>query len=146
LFGVETNNKWKPLWSVGGSWELNREPFALPQIINYLRLRASYGVTGNVNNSVTGYTTMIYQNVTASTSNLNDLPRGQLISPPNPHLRWEQVRMFNGGVDFRLLSDRVSGSLDVFSKHSSDLISTVPFDPTTGVLEYTVNAASLKGG
>ncbi|MBO9634170.1 MAG: TonB-dependent receptor plug domain-containing protein, partial [Chitinophagaceae bacterium] len=58
LFGVETNNKWKPLWSVGGSWEISNERFYRSQLFPYLKFRATYGYRGNVNNALSKYTTI----------------------------------------------------------------------------------------
>lgn len=143
LFGVATNNKWKPLWSLGASWDVSQESFSLPHFLNKLRVRASYGYTGNVNNSLSGYATMRYQPI--SPTGLNNLPWGQLITPPNPNLRWEQVAMLNVAVDFGMFNNRVAGGIDLFHKKSTDLISVVPFDPTTGVAQYSVNSASMEG-
>ncbi|OQP59914.1 hypothetical protein A3860_35985 [Niastella vici] len=142
VFGVNTNNKWKPLWSIGGSWDLSKEKFYKIDRILSVRLRASYGYSGNVDNSRSGLPTIIYDATPASYTNLSTAVMGD---PPNPDLRWEQVRMTNVGMDFNVLKNRISGSLQWFQKRSTDLIASTPIDPTTGVNEFIINAASLKG-
>jgi TonB-dependent starch-binding outer membrane protein SusC len=142
IFGVNTNNKWKPLWSVGAGWNVSNEKFYSVQWLPYLRIRASLGHTGNVNNQFSGLSTILYSTTTAQFTNLIYASVG---NPPNPDLRWEQVKIFNAGVDFSLFKNRLTGSFDAFSKKSTDVISPFPFDPTTGVDQYIINTASLKG-
>src|SRR5690606_9999171 len=61
LFGVKANQKGVPLWSVGGGWELSREGFyPWDAWLPYVRLRATYGISGNVNKRVTHFPTVRY--------------------------------------------------------------------------------------
>jgi TonB-linked SusC/RagA family outer membrane protein len=143
VFGVNTNNKWKPLWSAGASWDIKRESFFKIQSISNLRLKASYGFTGNVNNQLSGSPTMAYLSI--GSIDINNLPNASLRNPPNPNLRWEKVKTINYGLDFGLFKNRISGNIEFFNKKSTDLISQIPFEPTSGVELYTVNSASLKG-
>ncbi len=142
IFGVNTNNKWKPLWSTGVSWDISKEDFYSNKWLPYLRIRASYGYSGNINNQLSGLPTINYAPGTISPTNL---PYAQVGNAPNPDLRWEQVGTTNIGIDFSTPKNRISGSLDVFHKKSTDLISNVPFDPTSGVTTYAVNSASMAG-
>lgn len=142
VFGVNTNNKWKPLWSVGANWTLSREDFYSVKWLPYLRFRVSFGYMGNVNNRFSGLTTLYYSPDPAPYTHL---PYSGVGDPPNPDLRWEEVQMFNAGFDFNMFQNRLSGSFEVFRKKSSDVIAPVPFDPTLGIDFYNVNAASLLG-
>ncbi len=142
VFGVNTNNKWKPLWSIGGKWQLSKESFFNISSFDQLSLRASFGYSGNVSNRQAGVLTINYINTPATYTNLLYATPG---FPNNPELRWEQVQQMNIAADFSLFKGRLSGSLDLFRKISTDLISPYPFDPTTGVSQQTVNSASLKG-
>lgn len=142
IFGVNTNNKWKPLWSVGGSWELSKEAFFKVDKINSLKIRASYGYTGNVNNSLSGKFTMAYAQSPDYWSGLTYANANQA---PNPDLRWEEVKIVNLGLDFQALDNRFYGSLDVFQKDSKDVITTAPYPGSSGVRTFTVNYGSLKG-
>jgi TonB-linked SusC/RagA family outer membrane protein len=142
VFGVKTNNKWKPLWSAGIGWDISKENFYAVTWLPSLRLTASYGYSGNVNNNISGVPTIQYSSVVADFSGFTYASAGLA---PNPNLRWEQVRMFNTGLDFSVLKNRLSGKIEYFNKRSTDLISAVPFPPSTGVSSFYVNASSLKG-
>ncbi len=142
VFGVNTNSRWKPLWSAGLGWDVNKESFYNISWLPVLKLSASYGYTGNINNSLSGLPTIEYASSVNQYTNMRYANVGQA---PNPNLRWEEVRLFNTGLVFQAFGDRLSGNVEVYTKHSNDIISNLPFDPTSGVNLYTVNAASLKG-
>jgi TonB-dependent starch-binding outer membrane protein SusC len=140
-FGVNTNRKWNPLWSVGGSWDVTREKFFNIQWFTSLRLRTSYGYSGNPSNA-TGLPVISYSSTPAALTNLT---RADVKNAPNPNLKWEKVRTINWGLDFVLFKNRISGSVDVFDKRSTDIMWINPPAPSTGVITYTTNAADLKG-
>src|SRR5690606_29259645 len=66
-------------------------------------------------------------------------------NPPNPSLRWENVAMFNIGTDFAMINHRLSGSIEYYTKKSTDLLSSMSSDITTGYEYLTVNSATLAG-
>jgi TonB-linked SusC/RagA family outer membrane protein len=142
VFGVNTNNKWKPLWSAGANWNIEKENFFSVKWVSSLRLRGSFGYTGNAGNG-SGLPTIIYW--TGSSVGVTNLPFASAGNAPNPNLRWEQVKTINAGVDFGLFDNRITGSFDFFNKKSTDLIAPLPFDPTSGVTTFTVNSASMGG-
>jgi len=145
LFGVKSNQKSVPLWSMGGSWRISSEkyyPFA--DFVPELKLRATYGFSGNVNKSLTAYATGLY-----STDYTTGRPYLQLLTPPNPSLRWEKVRAVNFGIDFVTKNKLVSGGIEFYSKQATDLIGKISIDPTIGHSvggrnEFIGNSASLK--
>ena len=142
LFGVKTNDKWNPLWSAGVSWLVSKEDFFKVKGFDYLKLRASYGFSGNVDPSQTAVTTIRYSSVSQYT--LTDI--ALLDRYYNPELKWETVRMINLAADFRLLNSRISGSLEYFMKKGSDLIGIYPIDYTSGIGSFvTKNVAQMKG-
>jgi TonB-linked SusC/RagA family outer membrane protein len=140
VFGVNTNNKWKPLWSVGGSWELSREHFYQIDWLPVLRLRTSYGYLGNVNNRLGGLLTMRY---ITTPDFFSQLIYARANRAPNPDLQWETVKSANVGVDFQLLK-RLSGGIELYQKNASDIISELLFPTSSGVEQFTVNASSLR--
>ncbi|WP_127126417.1 SusC/RagA family TonB-linked outer membrane protein [Pseudoflavitalea rhizosphaerae] len=142
VFGVNANNRWKPLWSAGGKWNLSNEKFFSSNWIHSLALRGSYGYSGNVNNTASGKLTIAYSPTLGPFTNF---VYGYPTAVNNPDLRWEKVGQINIGVDFSFFKERINGSIDFFRKKSVDLIANYPFDPTTGVNQYPVNSASLKG-
>lgn len=141
VFGVNTNNKWKPLWSTGASWNLSKESFYKIKWMPELRIRASYGYMGNVNNFSSGKPTIIYRGPAYYTN----LQSAQTGDAPTPDLRWEQVTTLNFGIDFSLFKNRIYGSVEFFNKKSTDVIYPVSLDATSGVESFIINAANLKG-
>lgn len=141
LFGVRTNQKSAPLWSVGGRWNMGREAFMSElEWLPTLGLRASYGYNGNIDPGVTAFTTARFLQ-----SQWTQREAARITSPPNPELRWEKNRMFNMGIDFELENSILSGSIEYYAKKGTDLIGFAPLDPTTGLRSYKGNVASLKG-
>lgn len=141
LFGVNTNNRWKPLWSVGGLWNIDQERFYTLKWMPRLALRATYGKSGNVNNTVPAQTTITYN---SSLSSIGGFTNAYVNNPPNPDLRWENVSQLNLALDFGVLKNRITGSFSCFRKNATDLIAIVNVDPTLGVDLLNRNAASLR--
>jgi hypothetical protein len=143
IFGTTTNNKWKPLWSIGTGWDVSKETFYHIQWMSLLRLRASYGYTGNAGTGLSAITTLLASS--AGNSPYTQLPMSIINNPPNPDLRWEKVGIVNLGLDFSLFKDRISGSAEWYQKKTKDAIATAPIDPITGLQRLTYNYANLKG-
>ncbi len=142
LFGVNTNQKGVPLWSAGLGWVVNEEKFYHLDGLPYLKVRATYGYNGNIDKSVSAYTTANYFPAYYSVLNA---PTASIINPPNPELRWERDRVVNFGIDFRTRGNRLNGSGEYFIKQGLDLIGDTPFAPSTGIAVFTGNTASTKG-
>ena len=146
LFGVDANNKGVPLWSAGAGWLLSQEEFyPFASWLPVLKLRTTYGYSGNVNKSLTAYATGYYYS-----NSDTDLPYVQILTPPNPNLRWEKVRMVNFGVDFESKNRVFSGSIEYYRKRGLDLIGRSSLDPTVGYMvggrnEFIGNNSALKG-
>jgi len=143
LFGVSENQKGIPLWSAGVSWIVDKESFYSLQWLPQLKVRATYGYTGNVNTSVSAYLTATQGKL----ATLYNAPYEQIVNPPNPSLRWERNKNINLGVDFGSKNSRIVGSIDYFIKDGNDLIGSSPIAPQTGVVLFTGNSAntSTKG-
>ncbi|ATL47720.1 hypothetical protein COR50_11385 [Chitinophaga caeni] len=141
ILGIKSNNKWKPLWSVGARWNISNEAFFDISTIERLVLRSSYGYAGNVNNTISSLATITY----SPNKNFLGQPYSTIGGPPNPDLKWEEVGTFNIGLDFGILRDRISGSIDWYTKKSNDLISYVKVDRTLGFSSIVKNSANTKG-
>lgn len=140
LFGVRTNQKAVPLWSSGLAWIVNNEDFYNVNWLTFLKLRATYGYSGNVDKSVSGL-------LTSSTFGLlNDW--GSLYStisnPPNPDLRWEKVKTWNLGLDFALINNIITGSVDYYKKSAFDLIGNSEIALQSGINTFRGNNANLQ--
>ena len=142
LFGASTNNKWTPLWSAGLAWNAAAEPFLTNKILNELKLRLTYGFSGNVDPKRSAVTTLYNQ----GTSVYSLSPYYSFDQYANPQLKWETVSQINAGLDFAIFNNRISGSADFYFKKGSDLIGVEPIDYTTGV-GFTVqkNIAQIRG-
>ncbi|HMR19013.1 MAG TPA: TonB-dependent receptor, partial [Sphingobacterium sp.] len=140
LFGVKTNQKGVPLWSVGGSWEPSGERFyPIRDWLAYLRIRATYGISGNVNRSETHFPVSRY------TTNSQGLLVGSFNSIGNPSLRWEKVKTTNLGAEWRVAGNRVRGRVEYYTKRGTDLIGDYEMDPTLGITgSYKINYADIS--
>lgn len=123
------DHKWGNFYSVGGSWNITQEEFMRNvTFLSLLKLRASYGVTGNTNGF--GYYSSLatygygspYAGVAGSAPN----------NVGNPNLTWEKNKAFNVGLDFGMFKDRVFGTLEYYKRTTSDLLVTIPLSPTSG--------------
>lgn len=144
LFGVATNDRWNPLWSSGVAWVASKEQF-LRNVswLDMLKFRATYGHSGNSGGSASTLPIIYY--VSPSSSWRTSLSRAMVSTLPNPHLKWEDVRMINYAVDFSLLKGRISGSLEYYTKKSTDLITDDALDPTTGFTSISRNVGEVQG-
>lgn len=143
LFGVSTNQKWNPLWSVGGLWHLAKEPYFNIPSINKLSLRATYGYSGNIPVNATALTQIDYYGQSISPINQN---YATIAKGPNPTLRWETVKTINFGLDFDLFKNsRIKGSVEYYTKESTDLFNSTKLDPIVGMTIQHKNSASMKG-
>jgi TonB-linked SusC/RagA family outer membrane protein len=141
LFGVNTNQKSVPLYSLGGKWDLSKESFYhIPWLVQN-SLRVSFGYNGNVNKRVTAVPTLR----TLSNSAYSGVPYAVIANSGNPDLRWEKVSIFNIGWDFALRNNTLSGSIEYFTKKGIDLIGDSPLPPSVGISLFTGNAANTSG-
>lgn len=140
LFGLDPKFRGKPLWSVGAAWNIFNESFMQDMVwVNFLKFRASYGVTGNINTNASSYLTA----TTGTVNLLTQLPQAVVATAENPYLRWEKTSTVNLGIDFTLLKNRLNGSIDWYRKNSTDLFAPLRLDPATGFTSFTVNNGGL---
>lgn len=143
LFGVNTNQKWTPLWSAGAAWKISDEKFYTLKGLSSLRLRFTYGFSGNVDNTIPSQPIIGYRSPVSPTF----IRFATVLGAWNPDLRWEKVRTINLGLDFSFRRQRVSGSLEYYTKYATDLLASAPVDPTLGISGniVTMNVAHLAG-
>lgn len=142
LFGVKTNNRWKPLWSAGLGWDASKENFYKLSFLPYLKIRATYGYSGNADPNSTAFTTIDYLSASPYTGS----PYARFAAYANPELRWEKVNTLNLGLDFATNNNTISGSIEYYRKKGLDLLGTYPVDYTAGVGTTVMkNVAGMKG-
>ncbi|MBN9382780.1 MAG: SusC/RagA family TonB-linked outer membrane protein [Chitinophagaceae bacterium] len=138
IFGVKTNDRVTPLWSVGSAWDISKEDFYRLAWLPRLKIRGTYGYNGNVYNG-TAYVTGTY-----GTSSETGAQLIRNITPPNPNLHWERVRNIDLGIDFSLKDGIINGTMDLYQKDGLDLVEPITLAASTGFTSFTGNAASTK--
>lgn len=129
LFGTDPKYQYRPLWSVGGSWQIAKEEFMQDFTwLNRLNLRATYGVAGNVPKGSGPYMALSDYGFNPWCGDF----ASSISSPANAQLRWEKTKSTNIGLDFAVLGSRLSGSIDYYYKKTSDLLGYKGADPTLG--------------
>jgi len=130
------NNAWGLFPSVGAAWRISNESFMQDQkIFNDLKLRFSYGVTGN-SGGIGAYTSKLVYGITGTYYN-NGVQENAYgpIQGSNPDLQWEEVATTNVGLDFTIFNNKISGTLDWYNKNTTDML-----------FNYRVSASLVPGG
>ncbi|MGV8826888.1 MAG: SusC/RagA family TonB-linked outer membrane protein [Breznakibacter sp.] len=140
-------NRWAAFPSVAAAWRISEEGFMQTQeLVSNLKLRLSFGYTGN--NNISPYTTQRLANVNTFYDFNGTLANGvNLGSLTNSSLTWEKTREVNLGVDFGFLRDRISGAVDVYDKQSEGLLQTriLPFESGAGSMIDNLGKVRNRG-
>jgi TonB-linked SusC/RagA family outer membrane protein len=157
-FGEE--NKWGVFPSGAVAWRISEEAFMQSvRFIKSLKLRASYGITGNTAlspyQSLNRLSAVRYIDV-GNTESIGYAPSGIA----NSKLRWETTGQLDIGFDLSILNDRLGFTFDYYKKNTNNLLASVPLPPSVGFgsilqnigeiqnegIEFSVNADILTGG
>jgi len=151
-FGENNIYGYFPSFALG--WNITEETFLNSSLVNNLKLRASWGQTGNqeIPSKITkaSYTESREENNTypldQNAATLDDYPYGIVYRRlANPNLQWEVSTQTNIGLDFTLFDFRLSGTLDYFNKISDNIILlAIPVDPVQEVSEYWTNVPNMQ--
>ncbi|NRT15213.1 TonB-linked SusC/RagA family outer membrane protein [Flavobacterium sp. 28A] len=125
-------------WSVGTAWNINKEEFMNDGIFSELKLRGSVGSSGNNAIDLNQYQTLLAYN-----TNYAGDPTIYPSTYGNLDLQWEKNRTIDLGVDFAILNNRISGSLGVYNKKTSDLLQDVPLSRTSGFTTVSSNVGEI---
>jgi TonB-linked SusC/RagA family outer membrane protein len=144
-----TNYKYGYFPAVGAAWRLIEEPFLKSQnVVSDLKLRGSWGVTGNADGTGPYASLALVGSGFNSTFNYQFADAPQLgLAPtgvPNPDLRWERSTQTNLGLDVSFLNNRVSLIADVYEKRTDDLIFSKLLPVSSGYSVINGNYASLR--
>ena len=150
-------NKWSFFPSTSLAWRMDQEDFmkSVP-VINQLKLRLGWGVTGNA--AVGRYSTLgsiIEANYPYGSGYESFLftynrfynPTGTGVNPPemaNKFLGWERTAQWNFGVDFGVLKNRINGSLELYKSHTTDLLLSSAIPLQTGFARTTANIGETE--
>ncbi|WP_188505822.1 SusC/RagA family TonB-linked outer membrane protein [Parapedobacter pyrenivorans] len=138
LFAEE--NRWGFFPGISGGWVVSEENFMRNSaVVNYLKVRASYGQTGN--NSIGLYDALgRYATDARYNSNAGIVPA----TMPNRDLTWETSTQLDAGFDFSIVNNRISVSADYFNKITEDLLFSMELPNTTGFSNVQTNIGKVK--
>ncbi len=138
-----TDYKWGYFPSVATGWIISEENFMSGfNVIDFLKLRLSYGFTGNDNFSDYSWIPTLGQGNTVIGGKLTSFfQKGRL---PNPELRWERTGQFNAGVDLTVVDSRISLTADYYNSKTIDLLLSLPISSLTGFTSLLQNVGSVK--
>ena len=132
--------RWSPMWSLGGKWNISKEKFMQnADWVNWLTLRATYGLNGNAEKSTSPQTLISVSSNSTTHTNV-----ARVASYGNPTLRWETTRTLNLGVDFALFKNVLSGKIDYYRRNSVDVIGEVAIPSIYGSTKQKFNNAEIS--
>jgi TonB-linked SusC/RagA family outer membrane protein len=127
-------------FSYGLAWNINNENFlADSSVVNSLKLRASWGESGDSNIGLNQY-----QSLFAYDADYDDSGAVYPTSFGNAVISWEKAEKLDIGLDFTLFNNRVNGSVGYYNKKTNDLLQSVPLSLTTGHSSQTQNVGDVE--
>lgn len=138
--------RWAAFPGASVGWVVSDEPFLNGSaVVNFLKLRASYGLTGNADIGDFSWQ-KVFQYVGYNTAIYGGVQGGQFTSPGNTDLSWESTRQLDIGADFQLLNKRLSGTIDYYNKISDGLLLDYSLGPLAGTINnvMTINLGSVR--
>ncbi|MEQ9403067.1 MAG: TonB-dependent receptor [Cyclobacteriaceae bacterium] len=131
------NKRFATFYSVGAGWNIAGEDFFSVSFVDQLKLRGSYGTSGN--QSIGNFDSRgLYQ-----FGSYHGQPTSFPTQLDNPDLTWEQSVQYDIGLDFSLFAGRLNGSIDYYNKETSDMLLDVPISRTTGFSTLTQNLGTM---
>lgn len=140
------DNKWGTFWSVAGRWNIDKEDFMADSGFNMLKLRASYGVTGNQNiiatslgsNPLLGTPNLVRETYLTGTGYDNITGALGFGGLTNPSVQWEEYNLANIGLDIKTLNNRLDMRFDVYDKTTNKVYNDI-------YLSYITGSSTIKG-
>ncbi|MFC6100499.1 SusC/RagA family TonB-linked outer membrane protein [Olivibacter domesticus] len=137
------NNKYGIFPSVGLGWVLSQERFLADiDVIDELKLRSSYGITGNT--EIPTYQSLATISSETTLINGSRVSQSYINRLPNPNLEWEKTKQFDIGMDLVLLNRRLTLGLDYYHKLTTDLLLDRPVPTSTGFAAVRDNIGSVS--
>lgn len=141
-FGAD--NKWGTFPSFAASWRINEEPFFKCDAISNLKLRASWGMTGNQEignyNAISTLGAQSWGYIFGGDKTTVVLPQQYA----NPDLKWESTSQTDIGLDFGFLGNRIRGSIDWYYKKTKDLLLTVAVPSPSLITTQLANVGAVR--
>ena len=134
------DSRWGDFWSLGFGWNIHNENFmGNIDFINSLKLRTSYGVTGNA-----GIGLNTYQASLGFSADYNDESAIFPAAFGNDLLQWESAASFEIGTDFSLFDNKLTGAFNYYRRETYDMLQNVPLSRTTGFDSQSQNIGRME--
>jgi TonB-linked SusC/RagA family outer membrane protein len=134
-----TNNKYGFFPAASAAWTISQEDFLKEsKVVNNLKLRTSYGITGNAN-IIPGEYYSKFSNSGAYNGNVSVVP----INVENPDLQWEQLKSFDAAVEFGFFNNRLSGEFAYYNKRTTNVLLSGGISPSNGYLSAYRNVGEV---
>ncbi|MCJ0742321.1 TonB-dependent receptor [Pedobacter montanisoli] len=135
------SSRWGNFWSVGAGWTISNEKFFDVKAINNLKLRASYGLVGS--DDLGSY--YLYQTFyDTGFKNGNEPGLKQSLTLGNENLIWETNKNMDIALEFGLFKNRINGAVEVFKRHTDNLLFSVPLAVSSGLNYQYQNFGRLE--
>lgn len=143
-FGSNPKYRWLPTFSFALRWNMKNESFLKnKKWVDELSLRGSYGIQGNISDNDSPK--MVLQ--VGDRDYVVGLPTASIYRYANPDLRWEKTHSWNAAIDFSFLKGRIRGGLDIYGRHTKDLIISKSIRSSYGTqsMDYNVGKMNNNG-
>lgn len=139
-----SDKKYSSFWSAGIGWNMHNEKFMrrIRNIVNMLRLKASYGETGAASGASETDAYTYYRYITDN--RYMTWTGAELGGFGNPNLTWQTTKEFNGGTEFGLFDNRIKGSFEIYTKTTNNLLSSMDMPLSMGFSSYKANIGSVR--
>lgn len=136
------DQRWGTFGSIGAAWMMHKEVFmeGTSEWLDELKLKSSFGTQGN--DQLRNYYAyrdlydIAYNSLTGEYTKV-------LSGKGNPDLKWESQKLFNIGAEFAVLKEKITGSVEYFSRLNSDMLFSVPMPPSVGYASEPQNVGSV---
>ena len=137
-----SKNRWGSFWSVGAGWNIHNEKFFQnSDVVNRLKLRASYGYTGSQGfSSYDAMATLVYFSNRSYDGSIGSYLQGLA----NETLKWQEKYDTNFGLDFAMFKNRLSGRFDYYIANTKGMVTAVTVPYTTGFTTYVANLGETQ--
>ena len=137
-FGDQANDKFFPIWSISGRWDMTGDILRNISWIDNLSLKASFGYQGNAPSVAPN---MVIRK--EATGNWFNEEYSTIQQFPNPELKWEKTANWNFTLDFAFLNDKINGSVTYYYRKTKDAFQNAVVSDINGVSSYKVNTGTL---
>jgi TonB-linked SusC/RagA family outer membrane protein len=139
--GKSRQARYLPTWNVSGAWNISNESFMDFSFLNELKLRATYGISGNLPPETSA---LLNLRSDVSIRPTDSEPYLYIKDLTNTQLTWEKLREFNIGLDFAVFDNKISGSFNYYIREGFDLIGQVQTSGIGGDVLKSGNFANMQ--